>query len=92
MSERDKLRKLDDMISSMEIFQKRAHIMAAAISNDFFDLTDDGFKLFYFDTADTKFDILFDYVNRNTELLREIRALLDDGCKNSGSRPVNERR
>lgn len=79
MSEKEKLNKLDDMISDMEMFQERANAMAGILNQDYFDLNDDKFKVFYFEKASIEHDILFDYVYRTLELLRQARKLLNEG-------------
>ena len=76
MTEKEKLLELDNLISEMELCQERARTMASDIDQEYFDETDDQYKLYLFDQYSVKFDILFDYVFKNIELLQEARTLL----------------
>lgn len=77
-----KLITLDDMISRAELNQEKAHMMASILDQGYFDEKDDRFKLYYFDNASIEHDILFDYIAMNTQLLKEIRKLLNEEADN----------
>lgn len=77
MTDKEKLLEIDDLILDMELNQEKARVMASNLDQGYFDLTKDTFKLFYFEKASTEFDILFDYVFENVELLRKVRELLN---------------
>lgn len=80
MTEKEKLRELDDLIADMETYQERAIVMISILDQDYYDLKEDNFKLYYFEKASTEHDILFDYVSRNVELLKRARELLNEGA------------
>ena len=81
MTDKEKLLKLDDMILELEIAQERARVMASDIGQEYFDLDDDRYKLYYFKQTDIKFDILQDYIVKVDDMLAEIRKNLRDWRK-----------
>ena len=81
MTDKEKLLKLDDIILELEIAQERARVMASDIGQEYFDLDDDMYKLYYFKQTDIKFDILQDYIVKVDDMLAEIRKNLRDWRK-----------
>lgn len=81
MNDKEKLLKLDDMILELEIAQERARVMASDIGQEYFDLDDDRYKLYYFKQTDIKFDILQDYIVKVDDMLAEMRKSLRDWRK-----------
>lgn len=81
MTDKEKLLKLDDMILELEIAQERARVIASDIGQEYFDLDDDRYKLYYFKQTDIKFDILQDYIVKVDDMLAEIRTNLRDWRK-----------
>ena len=81
MTDKEKLLKLDDMILELEIAQERARVIASDIGQEYFDLDDDRYKLYYFKQTDIKFDILQDYIVKVDDMLAEIRKNLRDWRK-----------
>lgn len=81
MMDIDKLMKLDDLITEIEINQERANAMASIIDQDYFELDNDNCKILYFKKAGIEHDILSDYVWKNVELLNKARELLNGGTE-----------
>lgn len=76
MKDSEKVLKLDDMITAMEIAHERAFVMATMIDLGYFDLTEDDLKLYSFSDTSVKFDILYDYMVQSRNLLHEARKTL----------------
>lgn len=76
MTEKEKIRKLDDLILVMEVNQEKARVMASNIDQNFFEENRDQIKLYLFDHYSVEFDILFDYIIQNFALLQQGRELL----------------
>ena len=81
MMDFDKLMKLDDLITEIEINQGRANTMASIIDQDYFELDNDNCKILYFKKAGIEHGILSDYVWKNVELINKARELLNGGTE-----------
>ena len=81
MMDFDKLMKLDDLITEIEINQERANTMASIIGQDYFELDNDNCKILYFKEAGIEHDILSDYVWKNVELINKAHELLNGGTE-----------
>lgn len=60
VTDHDKSLKLDDLILELEVSQERARVMASNINQEYFDLREDSYKLYYFNHYGIEFDILFE--------------------------------
>lgn len=76
MKDSEKIKILDGMILSLETDQERAAVIAGNIDQNYFDLNDDRYKLYYFNKTDIEFDILQDYIIRMGDKLNEVRKML----------------
>lgn len=76
MKDFETIKKLDDLILDLEISQEKANVISDDIDQGYFDLNDDGYKLYRFCHASTEFGILRDYIIQIGGTLKKIRGML----------------
>lgn len=57
-----KLQEIDTLLNNINLVQDKAKIIAEDLRQEYFSLTKDEYKLFYYDDAVIKNDIVHDYI------------------------------
>lgn len=85
-----KLQEMDVLLANIDSAQDKARIIAEGLTQKYFSFVEDEYKLFYYNNASLKSNIVYDYIFEVAQNMSKLLEIFDEVFKEARAENVRE--